>query len=247
LQAASLADAEENAVQLSPLFSTAARAPQPVWTGSVAVPVSFSPSPRNRVAGWFKHLWAWEYRPQGILWRAVLAVYRALAFEFLNYASGRLDPGLDAIARRSRYCRRTVVTALKVLRDLGVISWVRRCDEYRDAAGRSQLRQLTNAYTLHPPSQWLGFTDPSPPPPPPAPGTWGDHPPLPSALEIAMAAVIEGHPAAAVAALSVEHLDPLARALAELGRLVEACDATGVQGLSRNPTPDSNLPIRAPP
>lgn len=232
-------------MQLSPLFSTAARAPQPVWRGSTAAPVKFSPSPRNRVAGWFRHLWAWEYRPQGILWRAVLAVYRALAFEFLNYASGRLDPGLDAIARRSRYCRRTVVTALKVLRELGVISWVRRCDEYRDEAGRSQLRQLTNAYTLHPPSQWLGFTDPSPPPP--APGTWGDHPPLPTVLEMAAAAVIEGHAESLVATLSVEPLDPLARALAELCRLVDARDATGVQELPRNPTPDSNLPIRAPP
>jgi hypothetical protein len=237
LQAVSSTDAEENAVQLSPLFSSTARAPQPVWRGSVAAPVKFSPTPRKLVAGWYRLVRAWKRVLKGILWRAVDRVYEAL-ISFLNYTTGQLDPSIDAIAERSGYSPRHVVTALAVLRELRVIVRIRRCDEYRDGSGRHHLRQIRNAYQLLPPSQWLGFTDPSPPPP--EPGTWGDHPPSLSALEEAAAAIVQGHADAALAALENEHLDPLTRALTELGRLVNSRSFTGLQRLPRNPVVSSS-------
>ena len=49
--------------------------------------------------------------------------------------------------------------------------------------GRFVLEQETNAYAVLPASQWRGYKEP-PEPPPPAPGTWGDHPPLPSQIEL---------------------------------------------------------------
>jgi hypothetical protein len=232
LQAVSSAEAEENAVQLSPLFSAAARAPWPVWKGSTAAPVKFSPTPRKTVARWYRLVRAGKRVLKGILWRAVDRVYEAL-ISFLNYTTGQLDPSIDAIAERSGYSPRHVVTALKVLRELRVIVRIRRYEEYRDDSGRHRRRQIHNAYQLQPPSQWLGFADPSPPPP--EPGTWGDHPPSLSALEEAAAAVVQGHADAALAALENEHLDPLTRALTELGRLVEARSFTGLQRLPRNP------------
>jgi hypothetical protein len=133
-------------VQLSPLFSTAARAPQPVWRGSTAAPVKFSPTPRKTVARWYRLVRAWKRVLKGILWRAVDRVYEAL-ISFLNYTTGQLDPSIDAIAERSGYSPRHVVTALKVLRELRVIVRIRRYEEYRDDSGRHHLRQIRNAYS----------------------------------------------------------------------------------------------------
>ena len=49
-----------------------------------------------------------------------LQVLHALIFDFLNYASGRLDPSYAAIARKANVCERAVATALKRLRELGM-------------------------------------------------------------------------------------------------------------------------------
>ncbi len=51
----------------------------------------------------------------------------ALIFDFLNFRTGRLDPSYAAIARKANVCERTVATALKRLRELGILNWVRRC------------------------------------------------------------------------------------------------------------------------
>ena len=53
------------------------------------------------------------------------------------------------------------------------------------------LEQETNAYAVLPASQWRGYKEP-PEPPPPMPGTWGDHPPLPSQIELAVQETREG-------------------------------------------------------
>ena len=82
------------------------------------------------------------------------------------------------------------------------------------------LTQETNAYAVLPSSQWNGFSEP-PPAPPPAAGTWGDHPPLPSGLDLAAIVGREGGDLTAkIAALESDDGDPLALALARLGRLV---------------------------
>jgi hypothetical protein len=53
-------------------------------------------------------------------------VLHALVFDFLNFATGRLDPSYVAIARKTNVCERTVATALARLRELGILNWVRR-------------------------------------------------------------------------------------------------------------------------
>jgi hypothetical protein len=79
---------------------------------------------------------------------------------------------------------RTVATALKRLRELGILNWVRRCAG-RWADGRFVLEQETNAYAVLPESQWRGYRPPPEPPAAPWPGTWGEPAPLPSALVLA--------------------------------------------------------------
>jgi hypothetical protein len=146
-------------------------------------------------------------------------VLHALVFDFLNYGTGRLDPSYAAIAAKAGVCVRTVATALKRLRDLGILAWVRRCAEaWRN--GRYVLEQQSNAYAVLPEGQWRGYRPP-PGPPTPAPGTWGG-PVVPSAL--AQAAVEAGNLAAMVQALATEPRG-LTGALASLGRAFMARDS----------------------
>jgi hypothetical protein len=92
--------------------------------------------------------------------------------------------------------------------------------------GRFELRQLTNAYVLLPPSQWLGL-DPAPAEAPtPAAGTWGDHPPLPELLEEAIAERKHGGTVdTALSILEQDETDLLTRSTARLFRAVLASDA----------------------
>ena len=86
------------------------------------------------------------------------------------------------------------------------------------------LEQETNAYAVLPPSQWRGYKEP-PEPPPPAPGTWGDHPPLPSLLEQAAAERRDGGGMRTVIRiLDSDPGDPLAAALARLGRALQSAN-----------------------
>ena len=74
---------------------------------------------------------------------------------------------------------------------------MRRCAEsWRD--GRFVLEQETNAYAVLPESQWRGYRPPQEPPGP-APGTWGDPPPMLSAVA---QAALEGDLAGKVQALA---------------------------------------------
>ena len=126
---------------------------------------------------------------------------------------------------------RTVATALKRLRELGILNWVRRCAEnWRD--GRFVLEQETNAYAVLPESQWRGYRPPPEPPAAPWPGTWGEPAPMPSALA---QAALESDPAAKAQVLAVNAMTPLERALASFqhpcARLVRF---TGVHEMRRN-------------
>jgi hypothetical protein len=65
-----------------------------------------------------------------------------------------------------------------------------------------------------------GYSAP-PPAPPPDPGTWGDHPPMGRAIDVAIMVAREGGDVAPrIAALESEPGDGLAAALARLGRAV---------------------------
>src|SRR3954468_17394373 len=140
------------------------RAPWPVWRSSVAGPVRFAAVSRKQAAKLWHKARQWDRetrrpgRHGGVIGRTALATLYVLLFDFLNYRIGRLDPSLDAIAAKAGCCRRAVVDALARLRDLGLLTWQRRCEEHRDAEGRFRLRQRTNAYGLLPPSQWRGLS-----------------------------------------------------------------------------------------
>ena len=137
------------------------RAPWPVWKDSTTKKVKFAPlakreavtalsqGPQVRApdppAGQARR----RARPQ----RA--CVLHALLFDFLNYATGRLDPAIASIARKACISARSVKRGLANLKLAGVLNWLRRAGETRDEKGRFCLKQDTNAYAVLPPSQWL--------------------------------------------------------------------------------------------
>jgi hypothetical protein len=98
---------------------------------------------------------------------------------------------------------------------------MRRCAEtWRD--GRYVLEQQTNAYAVLPCSQWHGYREP-PEAPPPAPGTWGDHPRMPSVLDLAvLERQASGSERTVIAVLQTAPPNSLEAALARLGRAVLA-------------------------
>jgi hypothetical protein len=201
----------------------------PVWSDSTMKEICFQPMPKKAATRLWHRARDFDRRTKrkdchgGAVGHTGLQVLHALIFDFLNYASGRLDPSYAAIARKANVCERTVANALKRLRDLGILNWVRRCAEsWRD--GRFVLEQETNAYAVLPDSQWRGY---SPPPeaPAPMPGTWGDHPPLPRVLDQAAAERRDGADMRrAIQVLDSDPTDELARVLARLGQAVQAAN-----------------------
>jgi hypothetical protein len=196
----------------------------PVWRDSTTAEVKFQPLPKKEAARRWHRAKRFDRQTHlpgkhgGAIGPAALEVLRVLLFEFLEYATGRLEPSYDAIAAKAGLCRRTVAAALRRLRDLGLLHWLRRAKPAEDGGG-FRLVQETNAYASLPPSQWRGYFEP-PPAPPPEPGTWGEHPPLPD--QIAQAAEeIAAQPSAhrtALAMLDADPGNPLAAALARFGR-----------------------------
>ena len=158
-------------------------------------------------------------KQDGAIGRNGILILQSLLFDFLNYVSGALYPSYAAIAEKAGISLSSVYRGLNKLRDAGVLNWVRRCkEEWID--GRFTLKQESNAYAVLPSSQWNGFSEP-PPAPPPAAGTWGDHPPMPCGLDLASIVRREGGSLSAqIAALEGDDGNPLARALAGLGRLI---------------------------
>jgi hypothetical protein len=210
----------------TPPLDAATKAPWPVWAGSVAKPIRFCPIAKKAAVRLWHRTRDFDrctHQPGhhgGAIGHAALLVLHTLVFDFLNFASGRLDPSYAAIAAKAGVCVRTVATALARLKELGILNWVRRCAEsWRD--GRFVLEQETNAYAVLPESQWRGYRPP-PELPGPAPGTWGDPPPMLSAVA---QAALEGDLAAKVQALASDPKDGLAAALARLGRAFMARDS----------------------
>ena len=200
----------------------------PVWSDSTTKPVRFAPLAKKAAV----RLWhrardfdRGSHEPGhhgGAVGPTALQVLHALIFDFLNHRSGRLDPSYAAIAAKAGVCVRTVAAALKRLRELGILNWIRRCAESRTADGRFVLEQETNAYAVLPESQWRGYRPPPEPPAAPWPGTWGEPTPMPSALA---QAALEGDLAGKVQALASDPKDGLAAALARLGQAFLARNA----------------------
>ena len=121
-----------------------------------------------------------------------------------------------SLARKLNLARSTVAEALKRLKQLGMLNWLRRCSEAWED-GRFTLKQDTNAYAVLPASHWLGYREP-PPCPAPHPATWGATPSI-TALDQAIADARLGMSTrATIAALESDAADALAAALARLGR-----------------------------
>jgi len=114
--------------------------------------------------------------------------------------------------------------ALKRLREVGILNWVRRCAEsWRE--GRFVLEQQINAYVVLPPTQWRGNRPPQEPPAP-LPGTWGEPTPMPSVLaQAALEGRQSGNLRVVVGILDADPKDRLAAALARLGRAFMARDS----------------------
>ena len=202
----------------------------PVWSGSTTKEIKFQGMPKKAAT----RLWhrARDFDRQtrkagkhgGAVGHTALKVLETLLFDFLNYTTGRLDPSQAAIARKANVCPRTVANAIKRLRDLGILNWVRRCAEsWKD--GRFVLEQETNAYAVLPATQWRGYRPPMEMPPPHS-DTWGATPPLPSLVAQAAAEQQHGGSLRSMAGiLDADPSDGLAMALARLARSIEARDS----------------------
>jgi len=198
----------------------------PVWADSTTTELRWPTVVKEAVIRWYHRARAWNAarkiarRYGGTLGSACLRVLESFIFDFQNYRTGRLDPSYEGIAAKTGLSRSTVAVALARLKSLRIIHWVRRCEHHwRD--GCFELRQLTNAYVLLPPSQWLGL-DPAPAEvPAPEAGTWGDHPPLPELLEQAITERKHGASVdSALGILEQDETDLLARSSARLFRTV---------------------------
>jgi len=201
----------------------------PVWSDSTTKEIKFQAMPKKAAVKLWHRARDFDRQTRrkdhhgGAVGHAALQVLHTLVFDFLNFRSGQLDPSHAAIARKANVCERTVRNALARLKALGILNWVRRCAEsWQD--GRFVLEQETNAYAVLPSSQWRGYSEP-PEAPPPMPGTWGDHPPLPSALAQATAERQAGGTLRGmVQILDSDPSDRLAAALARLGRAVQSAN-----------------------
>jgi hypothetical protein len=150
----------------------------PVWKGSTQTAKVWRPINRKAAIRLFHRARDLDRRTHqsgrhgGIVGHAALQVLHTLVFDFLNFRTGRLDPGYDAIAEKANLARSTIAVALKRLAGLGILTWERRCSPSTDDAGRFRLQQETNAYTLHPEHAWQQVAVPaSSPSPAPSPTT----------------------------------------------------------------------------
>jgi len=111
----------------------------PVWSNSTTKEIRFQPISKKAAVRLFHRARDFDRQTNrpghhgGAVGPTALQVLHTLIFDFLNYASGRLDPSHAAIAHAANLCERAVRKALKRLRELGILNWVRRCAEsWRD-------------------------------------------------------------------------------------------------------------------
>jgi len=214
--------------QLPGIDSPKTYAAWPVWAGSTTAELRWPTVVKEAIIRWYHRARAWNAAKQavrrygGTLGSACMRVLESFIFDFQNYRTGRLDPSYEGIAAKTGLSRSTVAVALARLKSLRIIHWVRRCEHHWNN-DRFELRQLTNAYVLLPPSQWLGL-DPAPAEvPAPETGTWGDHPPLPDLLDQAITERRNGGSVdSALSIIEQDETDLLARSTARLFRTVLA-------------------------
>lgn len=206
-----------------PQLAVKTYAAHPVWKGSTTEEVRFRPLSKKDAVKIFHHARRLERQTaitrrdafgrsstQGALGRVGILVLHALAFDFLNYRTGRLDPCRASIAAKAGVSLRTVSRALNRLRDAGILNWVRRCAG-RLIDGHFILEQESNAYGIASPGSWRGYR-PAPEPPTPERSAWGAAPQVPAL------ALQAGDGRRRIQALLEGGSDPLGESLARLGR-----------------------------
>lgn len=106
----------------------------------------FGPGPRRALTRDQRALLRLRLRAARIA-RHITALHEQVALEALHLlgGDGRLDPAQATLARRAGCCLRTVSTALRRMRALGLIDWVQRLVR----AGR-RVEQTSNAYAFRP-------------------------------------------------------------------------------------------------
>lgn len=163
------------------------------WSGSVRRPVRYVPISKLDATRLFhkalkrvnldqiRRAWA---KPNGRKAppHSVERVLRALVFDCLNFRTGRLDPGHETIARLAGCSVRTVARAIRYLRALKIIGWLRRCFSWTSEEGRFQISQDTNAYWLNSPTTWGDLENELHSAPPPPADLWGGELPRPRLL-----------------------------------------------------------------
>jgi hypothetical protein len=195
----------------------------PVWSGSTTKDHVFVRMKRSDAVKLYHQARAYDRshhdkgKHGGRLGRVALAVLHAMIFDFQNYASGRLDPSIRALAYKAGCCVRSAKSAINRLKALGFLTWQRRAYEARDSMGRFELRQGTNAYTILDMSNWLGWR-PQPRYDGPERGTAGEHERRSYGLAAGAFSQCEGASAGQVIYdLRSDPGDGLAAALATLG------------------------------
>src|SRR3954463_12081494 len=99
-------------------------APHPVWSGSTTKPVQFTPLPKKAAMRLWQYAREFDRQTKekgchgGVVGHTALQVLQVLIFDFLNFATGRLDPSYAAIARKANLSESAVATALKRLHGL---------------------------------------------------------------------------------------------------------------------------------
>src|SRR4051812_28278759 len=178
--------------------------PATVWRDSTAAPIRFIPITRKQATRIWQKARRLDMRTSrtgrhgGMVGRSALTVLSVLIFDFLDYASGRLDPSHAAIARKARMCVRTVQNALNRLRSLGILNWI--CRRYVEHGPWGVfVKQDTNCYVIEEPPI-LTQEDP----PPPEPYEWGAVPPLPDVMTQAVEAMKQGDRKTMLAALEAD-------------------------------------------
>jgi len=193
------------------------------WHDSRTEPFQWRPRARKPLIRLYRRATALDRRTHakghhgGVIGPTALKVLETLIFGFIDYSTGRLDPSHAGIARKAGVCVRSVANALKRLKDLKIIDWVRRCHEEWTESGRWVRKQDTNAYIVGDPAVW----DDARPAAPPIPHRDTYAPPrMPGALDDAVTERKAGDLRSVIRALESDPDNLLARTLARLGRAV---------------------------
>jgi hypothetical protein len=198
----------------------------PVWHDSTTRTIKWSPVSKKKASRIWHQARIWDRQTRtknkhgGCIGRTGLAVLYSLLWDSLNWRTGQLDPSIETIGNRANVGRTATINALKRLKSLRIIDWVRRAVGGLDEEGRYRLRQLTNAYGVAEPEEW---PRPKPPAPPPIhPSEIGCPTPMPDTIDAAIASIKGKSGAPAYRELMRDQSDRLAVALAQLGRAMGA-------------------------